>query len=787
MKALDRKLVRDLAHMWAQAIAIAAVMGAGVATLVLATGAYRSLLETRAAYYERYRFADVFASVTRADRRVGERIMAIADVQVAELRIKKLALIEVTGRTEPATGVAISLPDRGEPALNRLHLRIGRMPEPGRTDEVVVNEAFANANYLRPGDRFSAVLNGRKRALAIAGIALSPEFIYALGPGDLMPDDRRFAVFWMSETALGQIFDMVGAFNDIAVKLAPGANEPEVIRQLDSLLARYGGIGASSRKDQQSHAFLDAELKQLAAMAKVVPPIFLLVSAFLVNMALSRLIALEREQIGLLKAIGYGRWTVAGHYVKLVLAISFAGIAMGAAAGTWLGHGLTRLYGDFFHFPFLLFEHDADIYAMAAGVTFLAAVAGAALGVRGVVLLPPAVAMQPPAPPRYHHMLRGRLAVLKPRSMLLVMAFRDMVRAPIRTATTTVGIALAVSVLVTALFTFDSVEQMIDVAFFQTDRQHATLEFKDEKGVGVLGSAARLPGVLRAEPFRSVAVRMRNGHLERKVAILGKPADMDLSRVLDLSFTPLKLPQHGIVISERLASVLALAAGDQVEIEVLEGRRRSLFVTVAEVIKSYFGLVVYMDIAVLNEVLDEGLRFTGVHVAYDRAREPAFFAEVKRAPAISSIALQSRSLIRFRETLAQNINIMTSVYLGLSCIIAFGVVYNSARIQLSERARELASLRVLGFTRREVTEVLLMGLALMTLAALPLGWLLGHWFAWATVQGFTNDLYTVPFAIEPATYAKSSLVVIAASALSALIVRARINRLDLIAVLKARD
>ena len=787
MPTLDLKLVRDLAHMWAQALAIAAVMGAGVATLVLAVGAYRSLVETRAAYYERYRFADVFASVTRADRRVGERIQALPDVQVAELRIKKHALIEIEGRTEPAAGVAISLPDKGEPALNRLYLRIGRMPEPGRPDEIVVNEAFAKATQMKPGDRFSAVLNGRKRVLRIVGIALSPEFIYAMGPGDLMPDDRRFVVFWMSETALAQIFDLEGAFNDVAVKLAPGAREAEVIRRLDSLLAGFGGVGASGRKDQQSHGFLDAELEQLAAMAKVVPPIFLLVSAFLVNMALSRLITLEREQIGLLKAIGYGRWAVAGHYVKLVLAISAAGIVLGAGAGTWLGQGLTRLYGDFFHFPFLLFEHDADIYAMAAGVTMLAAIAGAARAVWGVLLLPPAVAMQPPAPPRYHRLLKGRLAALKPRSMLLVMAFRDMVRAPIRTATTTIGIALAVAVLVTALFTFDSVEQMIDVAFFRTNRQHATLNFKDERGFGALGAAERLPGVLRAEPFRSVAVRMRNGHLERKVAISGKPAQMDLSRVLDLALTPLQLPPQGIVVSERLATVLSLAAGDHVEIEVLEGRRRTLTVTVTEIIKSYFGLVVYMDIAAVNNLLDEGPRFTGVHVAYDAAREKDFFAAAKKTPSISSIALQNRSLIRFRETLAQNINIMTSVYLALSCIIAIGVVYNSARIQLSERARELASLRVLGFTRREVAEVLLMGLALMTLLAIPLGWLLGHFFAWATIQGFTNDLYTVPFAVEPATYAKSSLVVIAATALSALIVRARIDRLDLIAVLKARD
>ena len=786
MRVLDRKLLRDLRRMWAQALAIALVMASGVATYVLASGAYHSLDETRAAYYLRYRFADVFAQVRRAPKSVTEQILAIPGVAAAEPRITHLALLDVEGLAEPASGMAVSIPDLHEPRLNLPHLREGRLPERARTDEVTVNEAFAKAHHMHIGSTFKALLNGKKRELKIVGVALSPEFIYALGPGDLMPDDRRFAVLWMSEKALAALFDLDGAFNAVTLKLLPGASEIEVIKELDDLLARYGGTGAYGRKDQLSHAFLDAELRQLDALRRVMPPIFLLVSAFLINITLARMIALEREQIGLLKALGYGPLPIAAHYVKIVLAITVVGILIGAVAGAWMGKGLTRLYAEFFHFPFLIFRHDADVYAIAALVSILAAVVGALKAVSDVLALAPAVAMQPPAPTRYRQLFLGKLVHSTVFSQLTIMALRHIARWPFRAAATALGISFGVALLVTALLSFDSVELMIDVAFFRTERQQATLNFTDEKHGAALRVVERLPGVLRAEPYRSVSVRLRNGPLARKLSIVGKPREMDLSRVLDLDFKPVRLPESGLVVGERVAEILQLRRGDVVEVEILEGRRGVRQVPVADVIKSYFGLAVFMDIDALDTLV-YGARLTGVHISYDSRRQGDLFTAIKSTPGIGSIALQRHALVRFRETIAQNINYSVTIYVTLAAIIAFGVIYNSARIQLSENARELASLRVLGFTRAEVSRVLLTELALLTLAAIPLGWVIGYGFGWLLIQAFSSDLYRVPFVIEQATYAKASLVVLAATAASALIVRRRIDKLDLIAVLKTRD
>lgn len=815
MSALDKKLMRDMGRLWAQALAIALVLAAGAATLILAVGTYRSLEETRAAYYDRYRFAEVFATLKRAPLLVERRIAEIPGVASVETRIVEFALLDIEGMLQPATGMAISLPDHEEARLNRLYVRTGRFPQPGNANEVTVNEAFARAHGFTVGSQFKAILNGYKRTLTIVGIALSPEFIYALGPGDLIPDDRRFAVMWMSEKALAGIFDLEGAFNSVSLRMLRNAQEAEVIKQVDDILENYGGTGAYGRKDHQSHAFLDAELKQLQALARVIPPIFLFVSAFLINMTLTRLIALEREQIGLLKAVGYRPLTIGFHYIKLVLAIAFVGIAIGAGAGTWLGHGLTVLYVDFFHFPFLIFRSNPDIYMITAAILAATAVAGGLRGVHTALTLPPAVAMSPPAPTRYAMLGIERLTRLKVFTQLTMMALRHMLRWPVRTSLTIVGIAMSGALMVTALFMMDSLEKLVDTMFFAADRQDATLTFADERPASILQEVKALPGVMAAEPYRSVAVRLRKGHRHRKLAIQGKPPATDLSRVLDLELKPIAMPETGLVLSERVAQILDAKRGDVIEVEILEGKKGQArtvetllvdkpaadasesallqekrgirHVPVTEIFQTYMGLLVYMDLDALNEMMDESPVVSGVQVSFDQRETEPLFAAIKELPAVASIALQGAALLKFRETIAQNITIMTTVYVALSVIIAFGVVYNSARIQLSERAREFASLRVLGFTRAEVSHVLLLELALLILIAIPLSWGFGYLFAWATIQGFESDLYRIPFLINRDTYALASIVVLGAAAASALIVRRRIDRLDMIRALKTRE
>lgn len=785
MAVLDRKLLRDLWRLRAQVLAIALVMAAGVATLVLGVGTYQSLGETQTAYYERQRFADVFASVRRAPDRLRGEIAEIPGVAAVETRIMEPALLDIEGMVEPASAQLVSIPDTHEQVLNALHMRLGRLPDPAHPDDVVINAGFADAHGFVPGSRFSAIVNGRKRSLEVVGVGLSPEFIYTLAPGALVPDDRLFGIVWMSRRALEAAFDLDGAFSAVAVKLLAGASEDEVMARVDELLLRYGGRGAHGRDDHQSHAFLDAELQQLEAMSRVLPPIFLLVAAFLVNITLTRLVALEREQIGLMKALGYGFGAVAWHYLKFIIAIAAVGIVIGLVSGVLLGRGVAGIYGQFFHFPFLIFRIDTSVYLIATAVTVLAAMLGAGRAVWGVVGLSPAVAMQPPAPTRYRRLFGG--ASIGKLSQTTIMVVRHIFRWPLRAAFTVIGIALSVAVLVASMFTEDAVDFMIDVTFFQAERQDATINFVQERPVSAVFDVERLPGVLAAEPVRTVAVRLTHGHLSRRVPLHGRPLDTDLSRLLDLGHEPVRLPESGIVLTDMLASLLRARTGDLVEVETLQGRPRVVDMPVTAVVQGYVGISAYAAIDAVNRLMREGEMISGVHMRLDPREEGALYGAVKEMPAVASLGLQRRALQTLRDTMAENIAIMRSVFVVFALIIAFGVVYNSARIQLSERARELASLRVLGFTRAEVSWILLSELTLLTAAALPLGWLMGYGLAHAMVVGFETELFRMPLVIERATYASAAIVVIAGTAVSALVVRRRIDRLDLIEVLKTRE
>jgi putative ABC transport system permease protein len=787
MPPLDRKLVRDLRRLWAQSLAIALVLGAGVAILVIAFGAQVSLFETRAAYYERNRFADVFAAARRAPLPLAEEIAAVAGVQAVEARVAGYALLDVPGFSEPATGLILSLPPSGEAALNLPILRAGRLPDPSHPDEVAVTAPFADAHGLRPGDGFAAVLNGRLRQLTVVGTVLSPEFIYTIGPGGLMPDDRRFGVVWMGHEAASAAFGQQGAFNDLAIGLARGASEDAVIAAVDDLLAPYGGTGAYGRGHQVSHRFLDDELRQLRAMAWVMPPVFFLVAAFLVNLVLARLIALERSQIGLLKAVGYSSAAVARHYMKLAAAIGGIGIALGWGFGWWAGQGMTRLYGEFFRFPYLVYVASLHTFAISALVGLAAVLSGALVAVRAALRLTPAVAMAPPLPVRYRRHTSDRLGDLLGLPTRAQMILRSLTRWPGRAAFTLFGVAASVAILVGSLFTFDAVEFLIDESLFRANRQDATLTFNEARSEAAVIEVAAMPGVLAVEGGLTVPIILRHGPVERRASLGARPPEPGLARLLDADGLPVVMPEHGLLMSEKLAAALRVGPGEAVDVELMEGTRETHAVPLAGTVRLHYGEGVYMDAAALAVLRRAGAEVNLVHIFIDTAELPALYTAVKATPGIAGMTLWTEVRANFRRTMGENLSISITVYSILGALIAVGVVYNAARIQLSERAHELASLRILGFSRGEVSFVLLGELLGLSALAIPFGCLLGYGFAALIAWGFSTDTITIPLVVRPPTYGHAALVVAGAALASALLVRRRIDRLDLVAVMKTRE
>lgn len=786
-RTLHIKLLRDLWRLRAQALAIALVMAAGVAMVVMSFGMIRSLEAARTAYYDRYRFADIFASVRRAPEPTMASIRSISGVAVAESRITAPSILDITGISEPVTARILSLPDRGEPALNAVVLRSGRFPLAGRGNEVIVSEAFATAARIEQGNSILALVYGKRVNLRVVGTGISPEYVYAVAPGQIFPDNRRFGILWMRREALAGALNLNQAFNDVAIARAPGANQAELVRRVDLVLAPFGGVGAYGRDLQISNQFVTNEIGQLRTMAEILPPVFLGIAAFLLNIVLNRLIDTEREVIGLMKAFGYRDVDIIVHYAQLAVVLSLAGLILGLALGSWLGQALAVMYQRFFVFPFLEFNAGIDVYVIAVAVTLGAALVGAATAVRRAARLTPAEAMRPPTPIDYsaRRLLNwtARHAPDEPSRMIV----RALLRRPMRSTLAITGLAAALSIYIASASATDNVDRMISLAFDRADRADLTVSFAEPRGEDAFHALARLPGVIRAEPFRAVSARLTAGPREVREALVAVDGRNDLHRIVDLNGKVLALPENGVLLTARLAKRLGVGPGDQFTAEITEGRHQRLDLTVAVIADSPLGSGVYLTRGRLNRMLGEGATISGAYLEVDSQHLDALYRSLAATPMVAGVTVRKAMKRSIRDTVAENMGIVTLFNLGLAGLAVLGVVYNSARISLSERSRDLASLRVLGFRRSEVGFVLLGEQAVLVLASLPFGILIGIVLSRYITEQFSADFYTIPFGVSLGTLARAVLAMGAAATLTAIIIRTRVDRLDLVRALKTRE
>lgn len=787
ISALNRKLVRDLWQLRGQVFTVGLIVACGIATYVTMRGAYESIEGAQQDYYTRYRFADVFAQLKRAPNVLAQQIASLPGVGIVETRVVVEVNLDVPGLDEPAIGRLISVPERQGSLLNGLYLRRGRYIEAGRPDETLVSESFASANQLEIGSSIGAVINGRWERLRIVGIALSPEYVYEIRGAEVFPDNRRFGVLWMSREALGPLFNMEGGFNDVSLALAPSASEPRVIENLDRLLEPYGGLGAYGRADQISNRFLTDEIAQDRVTGIFVPSIFLGVAAFLIHVVLSRLVSTQRNPIGLLKAFGFTDMAVGIHYLNFGLAAVLFGTTLGVPLGIWLGGGLARMYQNFFRFPELKFVTSPRLLFWSVAISGAAACLGAISALRTAVALPPAEAMRPESPPKFHEGVAERFGFGRLLSISTRMILRNLERRPWKAILTMVGMAFAVAILIVGFYFFDAIEYLVQVQFRTAQRDDITITLYEPHGEQARYDVNHLIGVLHSEPFRVVPARLRFEHRSKRIGLQGLEPNGDLRRVVGQKFDIASIPPDGVLLTRKLAEILGTKAGDTVQVEVLEGDRPKREVKVAGTVDEMIGLSAYMDIATLNRMMREGPSISGAYLSVDSRVLPQLYTTLKRTPSVAGVAVREAMLQSFYRTIAESLRISSTALNLFACLIAVAMVYNGARVALSERGHELASLRVLGFTQREIGFMLLGEQALLTLVAIPFGFLLGYGICVGLTAVMQTELYRMPLVVNASTYGLAVLIVGVAAACTAALIYRRLRYLDLVEVLKTRE
>ena len=789
MKAIHIKLWRDLKRLRAQVATIAMVVAIGVAGFVGMFSVHQSLQGSRDDFYRDNRLADVFANVKRAPVHLRERLAALPGVAEVKLDVLFDAQIDLPGVLPPVTGRFIGLDlaraHAGRQGINTLTLKRGRWPEREGALEALVSDRFAAARGLNPGDTVHAILNGKRERVHLVGTAASPEYVFASQGG--APDDQSFGIWWIDGARMTQAFDMQGAFNQVSLRLDAGQATAPVLAQVDRLLEPYGAFGAVGRDKQLSAKIVGDELDQLQVMGTVLPAIFLAVAMFILNVVLSRQVATQRSQIAALKALGYSDGAIAWHYIQLALAIAGLGVAVGLGLSQLIGRGMLGLYDEVFRFNGLTYETSAWLVVVSALLAAAAAAAGTWNAIRAVVRLKPAQAMQPPAPPAYQPTLVERLGLRRFVSTGAMMVIRNFERRPMRAAFTVTGIALAVALQISGAFWIDAIAHIVDVQFRQVQQGDVLVNFHRPVPVSVVQDLKRLPGVIDAEPYRTEPVRVRLRGRSEDTALTGYRSDAQLMRVVDETRGAVAMPAHGVVLSSLLARALDARVGDRIELEFRLWNQQRVEVPVVDIVHTMFGQLLYMNLDAMNALARDGNGVADAALQVDPMAMDAFWGAVKAAPVISSVFDKAGTMAAFNKTTSRNMGVFSGILTLFAVAMAVGIIYNAARIALSERAWELASLRVLGMTRAEVSVLLLAELGAELLVALPIGALTGWGLASLMMRLMASDSIDFPVVIEPSTYASAALIVLAAGVVSALLVRRQIDRLDLVSVLKVRE
>lgn len=787
MHPLNLKLVRDLSRMKGQTIAVALIMACGLAVMIMARSLIVSLESARDIYYTSSRFADIFCDLKRAPNSFRSRLAEIPGVAAVDTRVTGSLTLDLPGQKEPADGVIVSLPEDRPQKLNLLFLRTGRLPEPGKNNEVVVGEAFANAHGFRPGDTIDVTIHGARQRFSIVGIGMSPEYVYEAKATDPIPDESRFGVFWMNERALAKALTLEGAFNNVVIQVAPVTNHRPVLAEIDRLLTPYGGLVAYNRSNHLSAKQVEDRIRILNGFAVMFPVIFLSIAAFMSSAVLTRLIRLQREQIAQLKAFGYSSGQIGWHYLKFALVIVAVASIIGSLLGLWMGDQVTIIYRRFYHFPSLPFRPDWEAMLLALAASTSTSLLGVIGAVWQAMQLPPAEAMRPEPPAVYRPSVLERFGLQRIVSPAFLTALRNLERKPWQAFFTALGLAFATGIPILPGAMRDGIAYIMDFEWSLAQQQDVTLSLTEPGSAAALSDMRSLPGVLDAEPFRSVPARLWHDQHERRVGIIGQPKDTRLNRLLDANGQPVRLPAAGLLLSEKLAQVLDVRPGDWIRVEVQEGIRPTFDAVVSGTITDFAGLAAYMDIDALHRLMREGGTVSGAYLAVDAAHWDDLLSHAKKTPRIGAFSIMRDVKTSFDKVTGKMMGTIQAIYSAFATIVAFGVVYNGALIALSERSQDLATLRVIGFTHGEVATVLIGELALLTLLAIPIGLCIGSQLANWLVQVSSTESVRMPLVLTPQTYATATLVVLLSSALSFAVVSRRIRNLDLIGVLKVKE
>ncbi|PKM76618.1 MAG: hypothetical protein CVU90_11745 [Firmicutes bacterium HGW-Firmicutes-15] len=792
MGILGKKLWRHIRHNKGQFLAVAAVVMVGIIAYIAMSSSYYNLSQSQENFYRENNFADYYFQVVKAPQEVMKQVEILPGVKRVTGRIQRdLPIIKKSGERATARVVSYTLPMENE--LNNLSLVQGRMfadNQRGSDVEVLLDPKFASANNLVWGDRVTVVVEGKETFLNAVGSAISPEFIYTMkDSADMLPDPQKFGIFMLESRQAQQVLNMPDQINQVLIEFSSGADQTQIIAAVKDILKPYGLLASYPRKDQLSHAVLQAELDSLRSVTLFLPLIFLGIAAAIQFVILRRMVKAQRSQIGVMKAMGYDNYRIMVHYASYALAVSILGAVLGTFLGLILAGSISQMYAQFFNLPGGMQGYNMKAIFYGFILSLSVGVAAGLTASRSVARIHPAEAMRPEPPQNSGKSLLEKLPLLwKELNPGWKMTLRNIGRNRGRFMLTLMGVVFAVALLIIAFFTNDAVDYIMQRYFYVGQTYDLSIRFNSLIQEKELLDINRMDGVQKVEGFLELPVKIHYQGKTQDEVLLAYPSDLSMKTMESGTGQPIQVPPDGILINQRTAAKLGVKEGDEVELETLLpiGPVHRDTVKIMGETRQLIGGGSYINLQRANRILQERNLVSGAMLKVETGKVGFVESEINKMLGVSSVLSRQKELQNFQKNMA-SMTYSVSLMILFAVVLGFAIVYNSSVMNFAERQREIASLRVVGYSTQEVSSLLLKENLLQSLFGVLLGLPFGRLVAGAYVKSVSTDLYTLPVIIYPLTYLFSALGGIIFIMLAHRFAIKGIKDLDLVATLKNSD
>ncbi len=790
---LTRKLLRDLWRRKGSLAALVVIVMIGTMIFVAYQSVYRDLYGAWSRYSSELRLCDGVIDVKRAPAWAVSSLEEMPGVERVRGRVSLSALIDLEDQVIPVAGNAISMPDsRERAALNNIRLIRGGWFSGPEADEVILDNNFAEAHGLRPGDRIKVTLLDKQHDLLVVGAATSAEFIYLIPPsGGFAPDPERYGVLYMPERFLQRSGDLEGAWNQVLVKSTNARTRDieNLLTTIEHRLDPYGVSNSGLMLEQASVKFLLDEMNGVETAAKIMPVIFLGVAALILNVIMSRLVAQERIVIGTLRALGYSRGAVFRHYLAFGGFVGLMGGVLGVLLGMQAESGLTAVYGTMFTMPYIAPHFYPGVMGIGLVIGIVFSLLGSLKGVRNAMRLEPAEAMRPPPPERGGKVLPERIPALwRLLPFRWKMIMRAVFRNPFRSGVTIFAGMISTAMILATVTMTDALDYLMEYQFDKMNHHDISVSLRDAEGDDIMTEITRLPGTAYAEQQLAVPCDLRRGGVSKRTAVTGLTQAHRLTTPLDKDGKPIRIPEQGLLLTKKLAEILDVQPGDTLHLRPLIGERREIEAPVVATYQTYMGLSAYADIGYLSRLLGEESAANTMLLRQQPGSDmEPFYAAIAKRPAVVGFAERERALNQVEEEFGQMMNVSLFIMVFIAGCVAFGSVFNSALVSLSERQREVGTLRVLGYTPLHVAEIFSGESFMLNFIGIVFGMGLGVALAYGLSVAYNTELYRFPTVVYPQRVVEAALIMAFFITAAQLVILRMIRKLDWLEVLKVKE